>query len=107
MKQTLVLTKIEEAAFKGAMGDVVRARQVLGEVNATAEGIVAEILLTHGAPAVAMGATVSGIAKDGRFTLEYQSGEHPTGGNGDSPTNIVQAPINRVAEAVASGNGQE
>lgn len=73
MKQTLLLTTIEKAAWTGVMERVVRARQALQTAQGEAEEIANEIIAQHKAPPLKKGATITGAIVDGRTAIVYDA----------------------------------
>lgn len=74
MKQTLILTELEQAAWMGVMGDVTRAESALKYERAKAEKIVTSILNGRGIP---FKGTVTGTTVDGQPALVYVPAEVP------------------------------
>ena len=103
MKQTLILSKIERAAFAGAMADVARARQAFDVAQAAAEEVIAEVIAAHKAPPVKRGGGVQGTVIDGRHAMTYDSaGKKDVEGVDAGAREDVRSTTNRVAAALES-----
>ena len=107
MKQTLILSKIERAAFAGAMADVARARQAFDVAQAAAEEVIAEVISAHKAPPVKRGGSVSGDVINGRHAIVYEAVDSKAeAASGKSEIKDVAAEaLELAATAAASGGG--
>ena len=109
MKNTLFLTKLEQAAMVAVMGDFDRARQKVQEAQKVAEDVIGEVVSAHKAPPLAAGSTVQMTVVDGRPALIYESAPPPTTVAEAASSEAVPVNQNRVAEVIAAaaapGNG--
>ena len=73
MKQTLLLSRVEQAAISAAFAEVERARTLLTAASNETEAIATDIIVAHGAPPVAKGGSLTTKIIDGRAALVYDA----------------------------------
>lgn len=92
MKHTIVMTKLQAAAWSGSMARVAEARKVLAEVAADAESIASEIIEAHGAPAPNLhGGVMTSAVVEGRAAFVYDAADA-------APASPEALPVNRLPE---------